>query len=115
LSIGQISSEFWGKWDDLIDIRMEFVLNKTADYVYDYMYKWPDRFINYYKSTTIEIILDNIIKKMEMVYDLYAKEAKSIKFLLGKDDHIRLHTLGCVNVSAMLTAEIFYNTYSWRF
>jgi hypothetical protein len=114
LSIGQISSEFWGKWDDLIDARMEFVCNKTADPVYDYIYRWPNRFINAYKSATIEMIIDSIMAQMEMVYILYAKEAKSIKFLLGKDDHLRSHTWGCVNLSASITAGIFYNTYSWR-
>lgn len=114
LSIGQISGEFWGKWDDLIDARMEFVCNKTSDPVFDYIYRWPTRFINSYNSLAINNIIESIMAQMETVYALYSREAKSIKFLLGKGDHLRLHTLGCVNLSASITAGIFYNTYSWR-
>ena len=89
-SIGQLSSKLWGKIDNKIDIRSEFVTRKR---------KYKVELLDF-KSK--EAIRESLYDSMKSVYNTYHERAESSWFLVSR--HIRNMAWNAVKCGAEYTA-----------
>lgn len=113
MTIGQISSEFWGRIDDIIDARMELVINKSNDDYFNH-YMGNPSYISTFNCQDITGLIDIIKEDTEIVYFKYGDEAKTLKFILGLNKDLQYMCKYCVTQSAIYTAAIFNHCYEWR-
>lgn len=72
-SIGQLSSELWGKKDTMIDAACEFIINKKC---------YPVKVRTY---PSIDVLKIEILSSMRSVFNKYHRKAKKWNFIFKKD------------------------------
>lgn len=106
LSVGQTDARLWGIKDDLIDARMELVINKTGLQDYQVYMENPDYFRKIVRLSlyTEKAIYDLIYSNMYKNHEKYYNRIGGLWFWIKG---VKELAVDCVDLSAILTSYLF--------